>query len=318
MQYFKLKLLHLIPVFFIVTFASFMMLNLLPGDLVDAILLDEESAPPTEEDRLALAKELNLDKPVIVRYALWLGNMLTGDLGRSYVTSQPVTEALWQRIPISLELMVMSQILAILISVPLGVMSGYYANSTFDRTISTGAFGLLAIPVFIAGTMLIWVFAIMLGWLPSSGHWAMEEDFWRNIEGFILPALTIGLVEVPVLMRVLRTDIITTLQEDYIALAKSKGMTTSYIMFHHALRPSSFSYVTLLGLQLGNLITGSIVVETLFSIPGVGQLLINSVDNRDDIMVQGVITFVALVYVGMNLAVDLMYAVLDPRVARRA
>ena len=141
MQYFKLKLLHLIPVFFIVTFASFMMLNLLPGDLVDAILLDEESAPPTEEDRLALAKELNLDKPVIVRYALWLGNMLTGDLGRSYVTSQPVTEALWQRIPISLELMVMSQILAILISVPLGVMSGYYANSTFDRTISTGAFG---------------------------------------------------------------------------------------------------------------------------------------------------------------------------------
>jgi peptide/nickel transport system permease protein len=318
MQYFRLKLLHLVPVFFLVTFASFMVLNLLPGDLVDAILLDEESAPPTEEDRQALAKELNLDKPVIVRYAIWLGNMLTGDLGRSYVTAQPVTEALGQRIPISLELMLMAQILAVLISVPLGIISGYRANSAFDRSVSAGAFGMLAIPVFIAGTMLIWIFAIILGWLPSSGHTAMSEGVWRNLEKFILPAFTIALVEVPVLMRVLRTDIITTLQEDFIALAKSKGMTTSYILFHHALRPSSFSYVTLLGLQLGNLITGSIVVETLFSIPGVGQLLINSVDNRDEIMVQGVITFVALVYVGVNLAVDLMYAVLDPRVARRS
>jgi peptide/nickel transport system permease protein len=316
-KYLQLKLLHLVPVFFIVTFASFMMLNLLPGDLVDAILMDEESAPPTEADRQALAKELNLDKPVIIRYALWLGNMLTGDLGRSYVTTQPVTEALAQRIPVSVELMIMAQILAVMLSVPFGVFSGYKANSPTDQLISASAFGLLAIPVFVAGTMLIWIFAILLGWLPSSGHTPMEEDFWKNITGFILPAFTIAMVEVPVLMRVLRTDIITTLQEDYIALAKSKGMTTSYILFHHALRPSSFSYVTLLGLQLGNLITGTIVVETLFSIPGVGQLLINSVDNRDEIMVQGVITFVALVYVGANLAVDLMYAVLDPRVVQR-
>jgi peptide/nickel transport system permease protein len=317
MKYLRLKLLHLVPVFFIVTFASFMMLNLLPGDLVDAILMDEESAPPTEADRQALAKELNLDKPVIIRYAIWLGNMLTGDLGRSYVTTQPVSEALAQRIPVSVELMIAAQILAVLFSVPLGIFTGYQANKPIDKIFSAGAFGMLAVPIFVGGTMLIWIFAIMLGWLPSSGHSPMEDGIWKNIEKFILPAVTIAMVEVPVLMRVLRTDIITTLQEDYIALAKSKGMSTPYILFHHALRPSSFSYVTLLGLQLGNLITGTIVVETLFSIPGVGQLLINSVDNRDEIMVQGVITFVALVYVGANLAVDLMYAVLDPRVVQR-
>ena len=318
MNYFNAKALHLIPVFFLVTFASFMMLNLLPGDLVDAILLDEDSAVPSAEDRAALEKELNLDKPVIVRYLIWLGNMFQGDLGRSYITTQPVTEALAQRIPISLELMIMAQILAIMISVPLGLLSGLRAGKPIDRSISAGAFALIAIPIFVMGTALIWAFAILVPILPSSGHTAFSKDAWANIQGFILPALTIGLIEVPVLLRVLRSDLISTLQEDYIALAKSKGMSTSYILFNHALRPSSFTYVTIMGLQLGNLITGSIVVETLFSIPGVGKLLIDSVDARDEILVQGVITFVALVYVGVNLLVDLMYAVLDPRVARRA
>jgi len=317
MKYLQARAFHLIPVFFLVTFASFMMLNLLPGDLVDAILLDTESEVPSPEARAALEKELNLDRPVLVRYGIWLGDMLQGNLGRSTITKQPVTEALAQRIPVSLELMIIAQILAVMMSVPLGILTGYHGGKPLDRGISAGAFGLLSIPIFVLGMILIWVFAIQLGWLPSSGHTDMAKDFGQNIQGFILPAFTIALIEVPVLMRVLRTDIITTLQEDYIALAKAKGMSTSYILFRHALRPSSFTYVTILGLQLGNLITGSIVVETLFSIPGVGKLLIDSVDNRDEIMVQGVITFVAIVYVAVNLLVDLMYAVLDPRVTRR-
>ena len=172
--------------------------------------------------------------------------------------------------------------------------------------------------MFVAGTIYIWIFAIELGWLPSSGHTDFSEDPWGNIKGFILPALTLATIEFPILMRVLRVDVISTLQEDYIALAKSKGMTTWYILLHHALRPSSFTFVTLLGLQIGQLITGTVVIETLFSIPGVGKLLIDSVDTRDEIMVQGVITFIAIVYVVVNLLVDLLYAILDPRVARRA
>lgn len=319
MAYFRHRIYRLIPVFFLVTFASFFLLDLLPGDLVDAILSDAESGViGGEEARKALEKELNLDKPVIVRYFLWLGNLFQGDLGRSYVNSQPVAEALVQRIPISLELMVMAQSLALLIAVPLGIFSGHTAGRPSDRFISAGAFAILSVPIFVIGTGLIWLFAIKFDVLPSSGHVDFARDPWKNIERFILPAFTIALVEVPILMRVLRTDIITTLQEDFIALAKAKGLTNSYILFSHALRPSSFTFVTILGLQLGNLITGSIVVESLFSIPGIGKLLIDSVDTRDEVMVQGVITFIALVYVATNLLVDLLYAILDPRVTKRA
>ncbi len=319
MRYLQARLLHLFPVFFLVTFASFMMLNLLPGDLVDQLLIDESSGTlVTAEHRAALEKELNLDKPVIVRYFAWLTNLFQGDLGRSYINAQSVTEALALRIPVSLELMMLAQVLAIAIAVPLGVLAGYRAGQPIDRGISVITFGALALPVFVMGTALIWIFAIWWPILPSSGHTSFAKDPIGNLEGFILPAMTMAIVEAPILLRVLRTDLISTLQEDFIALAKSKGMSTRQILFNHALRPSSFTFVTVLGLQLGNLVAGSIVVETLFSIPGVGKLLIDSVDARDELLVQGVITFVALVYVGMNLLVDLMYAVLDPRVLRRA
>ena len=319
MKYFQVRLLHLIPVFFLVTFASFMMLNLLPGDLVDQLLIDENSGTVvTAEHRAALEKELNLDKPVIVRYFAWLTNLFQGDLGRSYINAQSVTEALAVRIPVSLELMILAQILAIAVAVPFGLLAGYKSGQPIDRGISIVSFGALAVPLFIMGTALIWIFAIWWPVLPSSGHTAFAKDPLENLQGYILPATTMAVVEAPILLRVLRSDLISTLQEDFIALAKSKGMTTRQILLNHALRPSSFTFVTVLGLQLGNLVAGSIVVETLFSIPGVGKLLIDSVDARDELLVQGVVTFIALVYVGMNLLVDLMYAVLDPRVMRRA
>ena len=314
MVYFRRRVLHLIPVFFLVTFASFMMINLLPGDLVDAILLNEESAVPDAETRAILEKELNLDRPVVIRYGIWLGNLLRGNMGRSYVTQQPVTEALAQRIPVSLQLMLMSQFLALVIAIPVGLFTAFRAGKPVDRWISATAFAILSIPIFVVATALIYLFAIMLDWLPSSGHAQMSKDLWLNFKGFLLPAVSIAMIEIPILMRVLRTDMISTLQEDFIAFAKAKGMSNWYILFHHALRPSSFTLVTVLGLQLGRLIAGTIIIETLFSLPGVGKLLIDAVDNRDEIMVQGVITFIAIIYVIVNLIVDFLYAVLDPRV----
>ena len=318
MSHLQKRLLQLIPVFFVVTFSSYFMLDLLPGDITDAILSDQDAGTIADgAAKEALARQLNLDKPVIIRYALWLGNVFQGDFGRSYVTTQPVAEALADRIPVSFQLMFMSQIIALLIAVPLGVFVGQRAGEPIDRMVSTGAFALLSVPIFVIGTALIWLFSIRLGLLPSSGHTDFADDAWRNIQGFILPAITIAAIEVPILMRVLRTDIITTLQEDFIALAKAKGLSNSRILFFHALRPSLFTFITVLGLQLGNLIAGSVVVESLFSIPGVGKLLIESVDSRDEIMVQGVVTFVAIVYVVANLLVDLLYAVVDPRVSER-
>ena len=318
MAYFYKRLLQLIPVFIVVTFTSYFMLDLLPGDITDAILSDQDAGTIADGTaKEALNKELNLDEPVVVRYFLWLGDLFQGDLGRSYVTTQPVAEALADRIPVSLQLMFMSQIIALLIAVPLGLFVGLRAGRPIDRFISAGAFALLSVPIFVIGTTLIWLFSIQLGMLPSSGHTDFAEDGWQNIKGFILPAITIAAIEVPILMRVLRTDIITTLQEDFIALAKAKGLTNTRILFFHALRPSLFTFVTVLGLQMGNLIAGSVVIESLFSIPGVGKLLIESVDSRDEIMVQGVVTFVAIVYVVANLIVDLLYSVIDPRVNER-
>ena len=318
MNYFRKKVLHLVPVFFLVTFSSFLLLSLLPGDLVEAILIDESSTVPSEEIRQALAKELNLDKPVLVRYGIWLGNLFQGDWGRSYITTESVTDALAQRIPVSLQLMLMSQIIAVFVAVPLALFSAYRAGSPIDKVISSVAFGVLSMPVFVIAVILIYIFAIQLDVLPSSGYTPIQENFLKNIESFILPALTIALIETPVLMRVLRTDMISTLQEDFISLAKAKGMSTGYILFHHALRPSSFTFVTVLGLQVGNMITGAVITETVFSVPGVGKLLIESVDARDEIMVQGVVTFIAIVYIIVNIAVDILYAVLDPRVMQRA
>lgn len=315
MLYLQNKLLRLIPVFFLVTFGSFIILDLLPGDLVDALLTDGDSAQITAGMREALEKELNLDKPTVVRYGIWLGNIVTGEWGRSYVTGQKVADALMLRIPVSVQLMLMVQALALLIAVPLALYSAFNAGSRIDRIISSGAFAVLSVPQFVIASTLVFFFAVNLGWLPSSGHVPFSQDPLENLRRFILPTVTIALAEIPILMRVLRSDMISTLQEDYIALAKAKGLSTRHILIHHALRPSSFTLVTVLGIQLGNLITGSIIIETIFGLPGVGKLLIESVEQRDEIMVQGIVTFFAIVYIAVNLIVDLLYAVLDPRVA---
>lgn len=316
MKYLQAKLLNLVPVFFLVTFASFMLLELLPGNAADAILFDEEAAAPSKEARDALIKELGLDRPVVVRYFVWMGNMVRGDLGRSYETQQVVTKALAQRIPVSLQLVIMAQTIAILFAIPLGMLCAYRHGQSLDRWISGAAFAVLAIPVFVVAVTMIFLFAVTLQWLPASGFVPITKSFWGNLESMLLPAVAIGIVEIPILLRVLRSDMISVLQEDYISLAKAKGMPTISILFRHALRPSSFTLVTIIGLQIGSLITGSVILETIFGLPGVGKLLIEAIDARDEIMVQGIVTFIALVYVLVNFTVDMTYAVIDPRVAR--
>lgn len=317
MRYVREKLLNLVPVFLLVTFVSFILLELLPGSAVDAILFDEDSAPPSPEVRAALMKEFGLDQPVVIRYFRWMGNLFVGDLGRSFENQQTVAEALAQRIPVSFQLVLMAQTFSILLAVPLGVLCAYRHGKPLDRWISAAAFGVLAVPVFVVAVSLIFLFAIILQWLPASGFTDISKDFWGNIQSMLLPAAAIGSAEIPILLRVLRSDMISVLQEDYISFAKAKGLSTSAILFQHALRPSSFSLVTIIGLQIGNLITGSVILETIFGLPGVGKLLIDAIDARDELMVQGIVTFIALVYVAVNFTVDMMYAVLDPRVARQ-
>jgi peptide/nickel transport system permease protein len=319
MNYLRYRILRVIPVFFLVTFASFALLNILPGDAADAILGGADSTDNVEglaEAREEIRKELGLDRPIIVRYFSWLGGVVQGDFGESYVQIAPVWELLVERLPVTIELLILSQFLALLIAIPCGVYSALKADKIPDRAIGTIAFGLVAMPPFLLAILLVFLFAVAWQIFPASGYFPIEEGLGQNLYHYIMPATVIGLLESPVLMRVLRVDLIATLQEDYIALARAKGMSTSYILFRHALRPSSFTLVTVLGLQFGFLLSGTVIIEQIFSLPGMGKLILDAIDNRDSMLLQGGVTLIALAYVGINLAVDLLYAVLDPRVGR--
>jgi peptide/nickel transport system permease protein len=300
---------HLLAVMLLVTIATFGMLELLPGNLAYSIL--GEGAKP--EDVARVEKELGLDRPLPERFAGWLGNAVTGDLGKSYATGQHVSEAIAQRLPVSLQLMIMAQVLALVLAVPLGLWAGYREGGTVDRIISSGAFGILAVPHFVLGIVLILLLAVWLRWLPASGFVAFGTDPVGNIRAMILPSLTLALVEAPVYMRLLRSDVASTLREEFILVARAKGLSDWRILLTHALRPSSFSLVTVMGINIGHLIGGTVIIETLFALPGVGRLLIEAINTRDLLMVQGGVLFIAAAFVLVNAVVDTIYAILDPR-----
>lgn len=304
------KLLRLIPVMLLVTAATFLLLNLLPGDVALAMLGNEATPAAIAQVRA----ELNLDQPLVLRYLHWLGGFLQGDLGRSYITRVPILEQIVDRLPVTIELMLLSQGLALLLAIPAAILCAYKAGGRLDRLISSIALLLLAAPVFITAIVLMFVFALTLRWLPSTGYVPLTVDPLRNLAHFALPALAIALVEFPVLFGVLRADLIKTLQQDFIALAKAKGLSPAFILVRHALRPSSFTLVTIAGLQVASAIAGALVVETIFGLPGVGRMLTGAVYNRDMMVVQGCVAVISVGYVVVNFAVDMIYAVLDPRI----
>jgi peptide/nickel transport system permease protein len=312
MHYILRKLLRLLPVLLLVTAATFLLLNLLPGDVALAVLGNEATPAAIEQVRA----ELGLDQPLVLRYLHWLAGFLQGDLGRSYITRVPILEQIIDRLPVTVELMLLSQGFALLMAIPAGILCAYKAGSRIDRLISSVSLFLLAAPVFITAIVLMFVFALKLRWLPSTGYVPLTVDPLRNLAHFALPALAIGLAEFPILFGVLRADMIKTLQQDFIALARAKGLGPAFILVRHALRPSSFTLVTISGLQIAAAIAGALVVETIFGLPGVGRMLTGAVYNRDMMMVQGCVAIISVGYVLVNFAVDMIYAVLDPRIRR--
>lgn len=312
MHYFLRKFLRLILVLLLVATATFLLLDLLPGN-VALTLLGSEATPAAIAQVRA---ELGLDRPLVVRFLHWLTGFMQGDLGRSYITQVPVLESILDRLPVTLELMVLSQVLALLIAVPAGVVCAYKAGSRIDRLVSSAALLLLAAPVFISAIMLMFLFALKLRWLPSTGYVPFMVDPSRNLAHLALPTLAIALSEWPTLFAVLRADMIKVLQQDYIALAKAKGLAPGFILVRHALQPASFTLVTITGLQIAAAITGALVVETIFGLPGVGRMLTGAVYNRDMMLVQGCVAVISVGYVLVNFGVDMIYALLDPRIRR--
>ncbi len=304
------RLLYLLPVLLAVTLLTFLIASLLPGDLAITILGDQATPEKVE----ALRAQMGLDLPIWQRYLLWLWDVLHGDLGRSFRTGETVLAAVSDRLPVSLELMVMAEVTALVIAIPLAILCAVKSGSATDRFLTGLAFGKLSVPPFMVAILLIYLFAVSLNLLPATGWVPFAEDPVANIRSFILPALTLAIAEWPVLMRVLRSDMIATLQEDYIAMAKAKGLRPARILLVHALKPSSLTLVTVTGINIGRLIGGALIVEVIFALPGIGRLLVGAIYARDFIILQGAVLFVAVGFVMVNFIVDMLYAVLDPRI----
>ncbi len=304
------RLLYLTPVLFGVALLTFLIASLLPGDLASVLLGDQA----TPETLAAVRHDLGLDQPIAMRFVHWLGQVLQGDLGRSFRTGQTVIAAIVERLPVSIELMLLAQGGALLVAIPLAILCAVKQGGRFDRFVTGAAFASLSVPSMLSAILLIWLVAVKLQWLPATGYVPLSEDPLGNIRAFILPALTLASGEWPVLMRVLRSDMISTLQEDYIAMARAKGLKPSRILLVHALKPSSLTLVTVTGINIARLLGGAVIVEYIFAVPGIGRLLIGSIFTRDLVLLQGVVLFVGTGFVVVNLCVDMLYAVLDPRI----
>ncbi|MCK8670367.1 ABC transporter permease [Rhodococcus sp. HM1] len=303
-----------ILVILLVTVAVVALLGLAPGSVAQVIL--GENATP--EAVAAMNAELGLDAPFWSQYLTWLGNAVRGDLGTSPLTGQSVSEAIAERLPVTLQLAVMGLTIALIVAIGMGIASASRPGSALDRTINAVSAVFLSVPAFIAGPILIYFFAIKLQIFPVMGWSRISEGLGENLRTALLPAIAIALTEIAAFHRLLRTDLLGTLREDFVAAARAKGLSARYVMFRHALRPSSFSLITLAGINLGRLIGGTVIVETLFGLPGLGQLVASSITSRDVIMVQGIVVFIAVVYVCINTLVDLGYQVIDPRVGKVA
>ena len=304
----------LIATLLAVSLVSFLLIALLPGDL--ALLILADSATP---DRVAaLRAELGLDQPLLVRYVTWLGNVLQGDLGRAIHSGEATRDVILSRLPVTIELIVLTQVVALGLAIPLGIWSAYRRGSAIDHTVLIACLALLSTPAFVLGLALIYVFALQLQWLPATGYVALNEGVLANLESFVLPVLSLALIEVPVYLRLLRSEMIGTLQQNFIALARGMGLPTWRILFENALRPSSLNLITVVGINMGRLMGGAIIIESMFALPGVGQLLVESIYQQEYLMTQGIVLFVAVMFIAINLATDLVYALVDPRLLRDA
>jgi peptide/nickel transport system permease protein len=306
----QVQVLTLLVILLAATALTFFITNVLPGDAAVAILGDNA----TPADIASLRTELGLDRNIVVRYADWLSHALRGDLGKSYRTRENISTMIGDRLPVTLELILLTQLIALAFAVPAGILAAYRSRTKVDSALATVSIGLLSTPAFVKGILLIYLMSVLLGWFPASGFKSLSDGLGANLHSLALPAMTLALAEFPVYMRLLRADMISTLQQDYILVARAKGLSVREILLGHALRPSSLSLVTVVGINLGRLVGGAVIIETLFALPGIGQMLVNAVYQHDQFVIQGVVLVIATGFVLINLLVDLMYALIDPRV----
>ncbi len=308
-QFIARRLLATVPLLFFVSVVAFSFVHVLPGD--PAILfLGEEATPETLAQFRA---RLGFDRPLPTQYLEWLARALRGDLGRSLRTNQPVTEAILQRLPVTIELLGAALAVSLAIAIPMGIVSAVKRNSGVDLASTVFALVGFSLPNFWLGLILIYVFALLLRWLPPSGFVPLPAVA-DHVRSLILPALTLGTALAALVTRQLRSGMLEVLRQDYVRTAQAKGLSQGVVVGKHALKNALIAVVTVVGLQIGGLLGNTIITESLFALPGVGRLMIDAVFSRDFFIVQGVVLFLAVGYVVSNLIVDVLYSYLDPRI----
>ena len=299
-----------VPVMLIVAVLVFLMLRLTPGDPAAIIAGDNAN----DEQIAAIRTRLGLDAPIVVQFVQWLGNLLRGDFGESFYFKRTVAELILGRVEPTLALSVTTIILAVAIAVPLGVLAAYKRGTLIDKIVMGFSVLGFSVPVFVIGYLLIYLFAIKLNWLPVQGYQRIGDGFGGFLQRILLPSLTLSVIYIALIARMTRASVIDVLEEDYIRTARAKGQSELKVLFTHALRNASVPIVTVIGLGVALLIGGVVVTESVFTIPGLGRLTVDAVLARDFPTIQALILLFSLVYVLINLAVDIVYTVLDPRI----
>lgn len=298
-------------VFLMVAVLVFLILRLAPGD--PAVLLVGDNGTP--EDIANIRVHLRLDEPLPMQFAVWLGNALQGDLGRSFYHNQPVAQVILDRIGPTFALATLTLVLTVLIAIPLGVAAAWRHGSWLDHGLSAISVVGISLPSFVLGYILIWLVGLKAGWLPTQGYERLGSNgLWASLRYLILPAITLALVYTALIARVTRATVSESLTEDYVRTARSKGLSELRVMFRHALANSAVPIVTVVALSVAWLISGVVVTETVYAIPGLGLLTVDAVQARDYPVIQGVTLFFSAVYVLINLLVDISYVILDPRI----
>lgn len=309
------KLRRLVLVLFAISVLSFLLFSLLPGDPAIAILANRGGVSGISAEALdSLRDRLAMDLPIQDRYLRWLGQVAAGDLGRSYDTGQPVTEMIVRRLPATLEIGLLAITISVAVAIPLGVLMAYRAGSRVDSSLSGLMFGLLSVPEYVMAVLLLSAFVIALRIFPASGWVPITDDPIENMRHAILPSLALAIPLVAIYSRLLRSDMITTLQQDFVVAARAKGLSTTRILFSHALRPSLGTLTTAVAIQLGTIIGGAALVETVFAIPGLGSLMVGAAQGRDLFLVQALVLLFGAAFVLASVAADILYAIVDPRI----
>jgi peptide/nickel transport system permease protein len=304
------RLIQAIPVVFFSTFLVFMVIHLIPGDAA-AVLAGPNATP---EALAAIRKDMGLDQPLLVQYFVWISHLLQGDLGKSTLSGQPISKLLQARAPATIELTVAAMMISMTIALPLGILSATHVRGKLEWFISTIQSLWLAIPNFWAGILAIIFFSLILRWLPPGGRVADANDIGGSIKSLILPATTLGLALSAGLSRFLKFNLLEVFFDDYVRTARAKGLSSNSVVFGHALRNALLPVITILGVQFASLLGGAIITESVFSWPGVGGLMLDGISNRDYAVVQGGLLLLVLLFIVINLLVDLTYALIDPRI----